>query len=214
MFDALFRKHLKNVYLILGDKPPTELDRPISQSGRRALYTTPKNFLQVKIDGRETFFEWLGAGRYNSQSERSTMAGGLGALRDVYFGFSLQKLLVRIDFARPAKVALADYDTLRLTFIEPADWELRIDKPGRTDQKVELLHAGAPVTGSMPLESGLDRIFETAIPFETLGVKVGDGVGFFVELLQGQQSRDRAPRDGAIQITRPSGDFERIMWDV
>ena len=37
---------------------------------------------------------------------------------------------------------------------------------------------------------------------------------FFVELLQDGQSRDRAPREGTIALTRPSPDFEQIMWDV
>jgi hypothetical protein len=37
---------------------------------------------------------------------------------------------------------------------------------------------------------------------------------FFVELLQDGQSRDRAPRHGAIALARPSPAFEHIMWDV
>ena len=35
-----------------------------------------------------------------------------------------------------------------------------------------------------------------------------------VELLQGTQSRDRAPREGNIYLARPSPDFEHMMWDV
>jgi hypothetical protein len=62
--------------------------------------------------------------------------------------------------------------------------------------------------------AGVDQIVEVAIPFDTLGVKVNQPVQFFVELLQGAQSRDRAPRDGAIHLTRPSPYFEQIMWDV
>jgi hypothetical protein len=45
-------------------------------------------------------------------------------------------------------------------------------------------------------------------------VAVGQAVQFFVEVLEGGQSRDRAPRQGAIALSRPSQDFERIMWDV
>jgi hypothetical protein len=45
-------------------------------------------------------------------------------------------------------------------------------------------------------------------------VEVNHSVQFFVELLSAGQSRDRAPRQGAIHLIRPSPDFERIMWDV
>jgi len=52
------------------------------------------------------------------------------------------------------------------------------------------------------------------VPFDALGVAVDGPVHFFVEVLEGGQSRDRAPREGTINLTRPSPDFERIMWDV
>src|SRR5262249_56108683 len=64
LFDYLFRKHLQNVYLLLGDDPPPELTRAISRRGHRVLYTPPRALLGVVVDGRYTFFEWVGAGRY------------------------------------------------------------------------------------------------------------------------------------------------------
>jgi len=56
LFDYLFRKHLQNVYILLGDAPPADLDFPISRRGQRVPYTLPRSFLDVKIDGRATFF--------------------------------------------------------------------------------------------------------------------------------------------------------------
>ena len=47
-----------------------------------------------------------------------------------------------------------------------------------------------------------------------LGVKVDQAIQFYVDLLEGGQSRDRAPREGTIDLRCPSADFERIMWDV
>ncbi len=52
------------------------------------------------------------------------------------------------------------------------------------------------------------------MPFDALGVEVDQPLQFFVELLRDGQSHDRAPREGAIVLTRPSPDFEQIMWDV
>lgn len=214
LFDYLFRKHLQNVYLLLGDTPPPELGRPISRRGQKPMHTFPRSFLDVKIDGRETFFEWLSAGHYTCQNERGTMAMVTrGPIKDVYFGFSPRALLVRVDFELPAKAALADFDALRLGFLEPQGFELRVDQPGRADQRLEILHQSRPVAAAA-VEVAIDRIVEVALPFELLAVKVDQPIQFYVEVVESQQSRDRAPREGTIQLTCPSPDFEKIMWDV
>lgn len=214
LFDYLFRKHLQNVYVLLGDTPPPELGRPISRKGQRVHYTTPRAFLDVKIDGRYTFFEWVSAGRYICQNERGTMAMATqGPLEELYFGFNLSLLLIRIDCNRPAKSALADFDVWRIGFVEPAGFEVRVTNPGRADQRAELLRDGVPVPG-IEVSAGIDQIAEVAIPFDALGVAVEQHMQFFVELLRDGQGQDRAPREGAIVLTRPSRDFEQIMWDV
>jgi alpha-amylase/alpha-mannosidase (GH57 family) len=214
LFDYLFRKHLQNVYTLLGDEPPPELMRPISRRGQRVLYTQPRAFLDVKIDGRYTFFEWVAAGHYVCQNERGTMAMATrGPLQELYFGFSLDLLYVRIDCDRPARVALAEYDEWRIAFVEPAGFEVRIHEPGRPTQWIELLHEGRPVK-CPTLAAGIDQIAEVAVPFDPLGVAVDGPVQFFVELLGNGQGRDRAPREGTIALARPSRDFEQIMWDV
>ncbi len=152
MFDYLFRKHLQNVYLILGDAPPPELSRPISRRGQRAIHTLPRAFLDVKVDGRQTFFEWVAAGRYTCQNERGTMAMVTrGPMKDVYFGFNLNALLIRIDFDTPANVALADFDTLRVGFIEPQGWEVLLEirnVDGRWQYPLKLVHQGNETSAS------------------------------------------------------------------
>ena len=214
LFDYLFRKHLQNVYVLLGDTPPPELGRPISRKGQRVHYTTPRAFLDVKIDGRYTFFEWVSAGRYICQNERGTMAMATqGPLEELYFGFNLSLLLIRIDCNRSARAALADFDVWRVGFVEPAGFEVRVTNPGRADQRAELLRDGVPVP-EIKVPVGIDQIAELAIPFDALGVAVDQHLQFFVELLRDGQSPDRAPREGAIVLTRPSRDFEQIMWDV
>lgn len=216
LFDYLFRKHLQNVYLVLGDPPPAELARPISRRGQKAIHTLPRSFLEVKIDGRETFFEWVSAGRYTCQNERGTMAMVTpGPINEVYFGFSLQELYIRVDFDSPARTALAPFDALRIGFLDPPGWEVLIERPGTPAPNISLSHQGK----SLPdpehgIEIGIDRILEASVAFEVLGVKEGQPVQFFVELQEGKQSRDRAPREGAINLTCPSADFEQIMWDV
>jgi alpha-amylase/alpha-mannosidase (GH57 family) len=215
VFDYLFRKHLQNVYLLLGETPPGDLSRPISRRTQRALHSQPRSLLDVKVDGRRTYFEWLNAGHYTSQNERGTMAMVTrGPIKDVYFGFDLQALFVRVDFDTGARAALADFDTLRVGFVEPAGYEVLVRKAhGLQSVGLEVRYQGKPVDAP-DVQAGIDQIVELAVPFDRLGVRVGQSVQFAVELLQGDQSRDRAPREGTITLTRPSPDFEQIMWDV
>jgi alpha-amylase/alpha-mannosidase (GH57 family) len=214
LFDYLFRKHLQNVYVLLGDTPPPDLGRPISRKGQRVHYTMPRAFLDVKIDGRYTFFEWVSAGRYICQNERGTMAMATqGPIEELYFGFNLSLLLIRIDCNRSAKSALTDFDVWRVGFVEPSGFEVRVTNPGRAGERAELLRDGVPVAG-VQVQVGIDQIAELAIPFDDLGVAVEGHLQFFIELLRDGQGQDRAPREGAIVLTRPSRDFEQIMWNV
>jgi alpha-amylase/alpha-mannosidase (GH57 family) len=212
LFDYLFRKHLQNVYLLLGDPPPPELSRPISRKSQRPAYTLPRAFLDVKIDGKRTFFEWLTAGKYACQSERGTMAQATkGPLRELYFGFDAHNLFVRVDCDRPARDALADFDAVRFYFVEPAGWEISVRHPGRPSQQVLVSHEGLPATA---VPAAVGQIVELAVPFELLGVKPDQSLQFIVELMERGQSRDRAPREGTIQLLCPTPEFEQIMWDV
>lgn len=214
LFDYLFRQHLQNVYRLLGDEPPAELSRPISRRGHRIHYREPRALLHVHIDGRYTFFEWVSAGHYTCHNERGTMALAMkGPLREVYFGFDLERLLIRVDCDDQARFSLDGFDALRIGFHEPAGFELLIEHPGRKTQRVRLLQAGLELPAAT-VEVGIDRIAEMAIPFDLLGVKVDEPIQFFVELVEDGQSRDRAPRQGSIRLARPSPDFEWIMWDV
>lgn len=220
LFDYLFRKHLQNVYLLFGDTPPPELKKPISRRGQRTMHTLPRSFLDVRIDGRKTFLQWLGSGRYTCQNERGTMAMVTrGPIKDVYFGFTPKDLLIRIDFDTPAWQALNDYEAMRVGFVEPSGYEIVVRRRtaekslGQAWSSPQLLVQEKRVEVD-DIRVGIDQIIEISIPFARLNLKVDDPIHFYVDLIEGGQSRDRAPREGTINLTCPSPDFERIMWDV
>lgn len=215
VFDSLFRKHLQNVYLLIGDPPPLELSRPISRKAHKTLHTAPRSFLDVKVDGRMTFFEWLNAGHYTSQNERGTMAQVTsGIMQELYFGFNVSALLVRVDFEAAAKTVLPDFDLVRLAFAEPGGFEVQVvpERQGRPFS-LRFLEQGKEIDAP-DVKAAIDQIVEISVPFTRLGVKVDQPVSFFVELFQVEQSRDRAPREGTINLKCPSPDFEQIMWNV
>ena len=217
LFDHLFRKHLRNIYTLLGVEPPGGLFAAISQSaaGRKALHDPPTSFLDVAVDGRTSYFEWINAARYDCGNERGTMAlVAQGPLQSVRFGFSVEKLFLRVDAHGPASERLAVADRLRIGFVDPADWEISVDHPAESRPAAHLNHAGAPAGREPAVEVATDKILELAVPFGRLGLKAGAPLRFYVELLSGDSSLDRAPREGIFELTVPSPDFERVMWRV
>ena len=66
----------------------------------------------------------------------------------------------------------------------------------------------------IPSRSPPAKILELAVPFGRLGLKAGEAIRFYVELLGGDASLDRAPREGIFELAVPTPDFERIMWQV
>ncbi|MEN6407516.1 MAG: glycoside hydrolase family 57 protein [Thermoguttaceae bacterium] len=216
LFDRLFRKHLQNVYTVLGETPPSELARPIRQGHRPSqVYSEPTGLLSVKIDGRRSYFEWINAGHYVCGGSRGTMSMVTqGIISDLYFGFDPERLLVRLDSrGGPFREQLADISSLRLVFSQPEGFELLVSHPSRKEPEVRLWRHGEVVAGSHAVAAA-DQLFELALPFRSLGRKTDEPVHFYVELLKDDQPIERIPHEGAIETTVPSPDYELIMWQV
>ena len=195
LFDRLFRKHLQNVYQVLGEQPPTELARPIRQGVRHAQgYTAPTGLLKVKVDGRRTYFKWINAGHYVCGGSRGTMSMVTqGYISDLYFGFDPERLLVRLD-ARggPFREQLAEVDAIRLVFLQPEGFELLVTHPSRKEPYVQFWRHGAVMAGSHA-EAAADQLFEAAVTFRSLARKTDEPVHFYVELLKDEQPIERIP---------------------
>jgi alpha-amylase/alpha-mannosidase (GH57 family) len=216
LFDRLFRRHLQNVYALLEDPAPAELARPISQGHRHPqLFSEPMSFLNVRVDGRRTYFEWLNAGHYSATGSRGTMSMVAEVrVADLYFGFDVDRLFLRLDGrGGTIRERLADVDTLKITFLEPAGFELLVSHPGWQEPILQLYRNDVPVTVS-GVEAAADSILEVAIPFCSLGVTVDAPVHFVAELLKAEQSIERLPHEGAIETVVPSPDYELVMWQV
>jgi len=216
LFDRLFRKHLQNVYAVLGEQPPGELMRPISQGHRPAqVYTEPTGLLSVKVDGRRRYFEWINAGHYVAGGSRGAMTMVTqGYVSDLYFGFDTERLLVRLD-ARggPFREQLSEVPAMRLVFLQPEGFELVVKNPSRKSPEVRLRRQGAVMAGSHA-EAAADQLFEMAVPFRSIARKTDEPVHFYVELLKDDQPIERIPHEGAIETSVPSPDYELMMWQA
>lgn len=214
LFDQLFRKHLQNVYAILRVPPPSQLNRPISRGQQRILHTAPRGFLDITVDARRSYFEWLNAGQYVAGSERGTMTMvTAGLIKEVHFGFDVDRLMIRCDTATRAAKDLQDIAELRIGFVEPSGFVLRIWRPGQREADARLYKDNEPVANA-GVVFAVDQIVELTVPFESLQVAPNAALQWYVEVLSDQHSLDRAPREGVMEMTVPSSDFERIMWQA
>jgi len=217
LFDHLFRKHLRNVYTLLGFDPPGSLFNSISRAAApRPSHGQPRSFSHVKIDGRATYFEWIDAAHYACGNERGTMTQvASGMLESVWFGFDASRLLIRVDTqGGPARDILGDADRLRIGFVEPSGREIVILQPYSSQPIGYLNHDGSMIANGTTIEASTGAIFEMAVPFARLELRPGDSIRFYVELERGETSLDRAPREGIFELVTPSRDFEQIMWQV
>jgi hypothetical protein len=190
-FDALFRRHVANVYRALGKPVPDELHRPVKQARGGAVFRPPRGLLSVKLDGRAThYFEWASAGHYDMGREYGAIAGESAFISDVFYGFDLERFYLRLDFRRgvDARASLAD-GQLRIVVTRPRQTVL-------------------------PLAGVLGDLYEAAVPFASLGLQPDEEVEFFLEFERSGGVPVRVPTLAPLAFRVPSSDYETIHWQV
>jgi alpha-amylase/alpha-mannosidase (GH57 family) len=216
LFDRLFRKHLQNAYLLLGEQPPPELAHPIHQPQRHPrLFTQPTGLQKVRVDGRQTYFEWINAGRHVCGTNRGAMnRASEGLVAALYFGFDPDNLFLRLD-ARggPWREQMAAIEQLRVVFIRPEGRQVLVSAPASRKPAAELPQRGAKASETA-VAVAADLLFEMAIPFRALGCTTDQPLQFYVELFREGHVIERVPQEGAIETTVPSPDYELIMWQA
>ncbi len=188
--------------------------RPIKRVAQRIIHTQPRSFLHVKVDGRQSFFEWLNSGTYRAGQERGTMAITTDSLiRQVLFGFDRDRLVFRLDTAHPARDDLAGVDEIRLRFLEPENVEVRIANPSTPTPQVKVQRDGQRASRSKAA-AATQEIFECGIPLSELAITPGSPCHFSIELFAQKQSREKIPSEGTFELTVPAPDFEQRYWQA
>jgi alpha-amylase/alpha-mannosidase (GH57 family) len=219
-FDELFRRHLRNVYRMLGQPVPEELFATnISTSHVPLSVVPPVGLLSPVLDGRITsYFEWLPAGIVETDVPSGTMTGGehrKPELRSLLFGFDLHRLYLRLDLGEPAGQKHAQGLHCRVSFTAPADRRVVIAGTHR-GPTAELFQKGsdgtwAPVNGATQMVSA-DEVLEVAIPFADLGLPPNTPFAFFVSIHDRVFELERHPAHRPIESLVPEPAFEELNW--
>ena len=195
-FDQLFRSHLANVYTLLGQKPPEELSRPITQARLLEIHQPPSGPVRPTLDGEVTsYFEWLGAGVYRVDNRSGAMHGQRFVVRELRYGSDGQNLYLRLDFEEHGRGELAKAD-VNIT-VQPAT-------AGATPQAITM-----PLNGrAQGAESVFVRVAELRVSLPAYGIAFGQPVRFQVSLWQAGLPIDALPAQGWIETATA----ETVDW--
>ncbi len=200
-FDALYRKHLTEVYLALGAEAPDALAEPIKSRPERAVVVPPTDYLRVVVDGRETsYFEWLGAGLYSTDRHTSAMHARSYLLHELRYGFDERFFYVRVD---PFAGALAGLGDCEFRVTVRANDELRVAAQVREGKlaRFQLETRDTSVLG--PKEKvavAFDKILEVAIARELFAPGPRSSMSLNVALWHSGLPVDVLPAEGWLEV--------------
>jgi alpha-amylase/alpha-mannosidase (GH57 family) len=211
-FDLLYRKHLSNIYRLLGGSPPDELAVPIKRPRSRARMVAPTGRIAPRVDGEVTnYFEWLGAGLCLPDTRSGSMHGAAAFIDAVYYGYSDRALFLRVD---PAAGFLADHP----------DFEIRVNVDGESRLHLQApVHAGklgavqaargedaaSPLDPGAGLQAAFSKIFELGIEYALIGLKPHEKLQIQVSLWVNDLPVQVVPSEGWLTLDLAE---EFLIW--
>jgi alpha-amylase/alpha-mannosidase (GH57 family) len=219
-FDDLFRRHLRNIYQMLGQAIPEELfTTNISTSHVPMSVVTPVGLVTPVLDGRvSSYFEWLAAGQVETDRPAGAMTGGerrAPIVRRLMFGFDLEYLYLRLDLDTSSAPTLAGDLRYHISFVVPANRRLVLIA-GASGTSAAVLLEGAgnqwrPIESAKPRVAAAD-ILEAAVRFSDLGIAAGQPFAFFVSVRTASIELERHPVHRPVEGVVPEAMFERLNW--
>ncbi len=126
-FDELYRKHLSNVYQLLGATPPDHLAQPIISGTVEPSFTPQTYYIRPRISGDMIrYFEWMGAAHYTADRRQGAMHGKVFLMESIYAGIDEESVYGRVDFS--SGVPGGDFEIV----INLESWAERAARPRRT----------------------------------------------------------------------------------
>lgn len=184
-FDKLFRGHVANVYELMGEKIPSDVTRPIKQSHRTGLQKKPAALFTPSIDGRvSSFYEWIGAGRFDLKFDAGAMTASGNTLRLVYFGCDKETLWLRVDG----------------NFSRVTDMGYSLEAEITTDQtRIFTFDIKRDVQTDGPVTACTGEIFEAGISFSAMGGRP-KSADMMLRLKKGRTIVEVAPLYNTVQM--------------
>ena len=211
-FDKLFRQHLLNVYLLLGQDPPRQLLEPIKKKSPAGLIREPAALIYPNINGRTSgYFEWLAAGLYDLTRQGSAMHSSDRMLQSFYYGFNRTCFFFRIDGIQEFSRLLREGDVLNLHLIHDREYRLAMHK--NTDEgllQVRENNVWVPTAGHCTWK--IAKTCEISIPLETLALSPKGRLFASITLVRDNEEIGRWPTDASLMLQYAGPEIELDNW--
>jgi hypothetical protein len=180
--------------------------------------TAPLALLNPSLDGLVTnFFEWHGAGRINPQPPLGAMWKAEGVLTDIHFGWSLDRLYLRLDpdeQSQPRQAGL----TVELQLQTP-EHLYHMSFSLAPSESAQFLLSKKLTDGSWqeigPYQSICHRkIVELAVPFKDLQLTAGQELRMNILVMEHRLEVARYPHHKPATFLVPGPEFEANLWRV
>ena len=209
-FDWLFRTHLKNAFMALGEKAPDFLDDPVKFTHSMHVLEEPVDLICPVIDGKVTnYYEWRCAGHVDL-STGGAMHQAARKLSHLYYGFDMENLFVRIDPNQEAENG--DGVEIWIKVLSPVPHTIKFAIS--CDSRLSLEKDEAEISKTEGWEINCGKVIELRVPFDVLEMKAGDEARFAIEVVENGSQIERYPRDGFISFEVPDEGFEARHWSV
>jgi alpha-amylase/alpha-mannosidase (GH57 family) len=214
-FDELYRKHLSNVYQLLGAEVPLYLAQPIAAASVRPNFVPQTAYIHPRIGtGIIRYFDWLGAAMYNADRHSGSMHGKQFLLDAVYAGIDANDLYGRLDFLEVPEdpmqlIVKIDVERARNaphSNSRPSHWRLTADLQKKVEHwelresEGESMAINSDVTQAAIIKVALTRTFEFQIPLTLLRAEHRDCVHLRFSLWREGLPIDSLPLEGGIQV--------------
>ncbi|MCL5006132.1 MAG: glycoside hydrolase family 57 protein [Acidobacteria bacterium] len=203
-FDFLYRKHLSNIYRLLGGSPPDDLAVPVKSAKLRAVNYLPTGYIEPEIDGLETnYFEWIGAGLYLPDISSGSMHGTRNYLEALYYGYSARALYLRLDFSPDFS---KDHPSFEVRITINGDNRARLHAIAREGaiRQIEFWRGEelllVPLATRDRLRASFSNIFEVEIAYDLLGIDTGGRLRLQASLWANDLPLQVMPLDGWLTI--------------
>ncbi|MEO5929879.1 MAG: glycoside hydrolase family 57 protein [Candidatus Kapaibacterium sp.] len=200
-FDDLFRAHLRNVYLMIGEEPPAALDRPIRRASRKASVTPPTGPISPVIDGlRSTAREWSNAGHFVVEKVGGAMHHADAFERRIWFGSDDRNFYLRFDTPLP----LAEGQLIRLTLNGTRSVVIQFNAGGVGIEALADEQGRVRIAG---LVAAVAETLEVSVPLDHLDGMgtTPESVGIICEIFENGHQTERFPHQGEVACPLANG---------
>jgi alpha-amylase/alpha-mannosidase (GH57 family) len=207
-FDALYRRHLSNIYQALGATPPEYLAQPLATFRAEAHFHPQTGYIHPKLDGKGTgYFDWLGAAHYVTDHRNAAMHGKAFLLDSAYLGMDHDNFYARIDFSGDPMLRgddeelSGDFGVVLVVDVPAQNAEIRLDIKVEGGKMVTWQRSDAPekIDG---IEVVLGKVLELQLPFDLLNAQPNDELRLRCSIWKNNLPLGALPAEGAIAVTR------------